>query len=452
MSKKKRRKNKTPQTEILKKWLECGTSCADIGTYQVEEYDSMYERVEEYKKTLPAFSYVSGMFINYIFADGMSAGSVEENKVLNDFRFRQNEQGTTNNDVLRDAIRMAHCEYGECGLRWYKGNVYLYESGTYAPLLQRKDGIEYTLAYLATENGEMISEPKYEIEDFSWISDGMTLGDIENHYKDQGLLLLDHSEFVNLRNVTSKMNGEPPLERDRLRLDLLVSAYRRLNYDINYDGPGRLLFQMQDGFVSGGDNEISTTAVINAPNRKEKDDLLTQEVARIMTDIKESGSDAAIAMSSGFKQPIHLPRTTKATEFLEWIDQDVEIIADVIGLPPSLLEEGQLSGNVSMTRIVDNAMTEAIVPLREHYASQISPMLSSNLGVPKVYFDKYKLQSEESDAQKWIKVATTMQQLNTIDDPAVKEVVREFAAMLKQDILDSSGQVIELNVKEKENE
>ena len=449
MSKKKKKKNKNkqiklakdPALQILEKMLKCG-NCADAGDFAQRNFDDATERVDYCVKNLPGVEKAEEQFINYIFADGMSAGGVSEDAKLNDFRFRVNEQGVTNNSVLRDAIKYAHCRYGECGIRWKEGNIYLYKAGTYAPLVKKEEGIEEVVAYIATKDGKSIVDREYNLKNVP-----VGLDNIVKYFDEQGLIMFDKSEFVNLRNDTSNLHGTPPLERDKLRIDLLINVYERLNYDVTFDGPGRLLMPVKSGYVGDEDNEVSTTKIIKTVgNAQQRNNDALDEVERIAKDIKESSSDAVIAVSDGFKEPIKLPRVTKATEFLEWLEEkEGKILSDIIGLPPSLLEEGELSGNVSMTRIVDNAMLNSVVPLREKYASQFSPLISPKLEVQKTYFSTYVLQSEESPTQKWLKVATTMQQLNTIEDiPLVKEVIETYAEMLLYDTHDSVGGIVEL--------
>lgn len=434
--------------KVLRKMLECG-NCSDAGDFKERGFDSATDRVDYCFENLPGFKKVEEQFINYIFSDGISAGGVSEDKKLDAFRFRLNEQDTTNNSVLRDAIKLAHCRYGECGIRWKDGNIYLYMAGTYAPLTATEDGITKVYAYIATKDGSKISESQYDIKDLSF-----GLDDIEEHFNKRGLIVLDPSEFVNLRNDTSKLHGAPPLERDKLRVDLLINVYERLNYDVTFDGPGRLLMPVKSGYINSEDNEVSTTEIIRQAGAtlgsKNKDAL--DEIERIATDIKDSSSDAVIAVSDGFGTPIHLPRVTKASEFLEWLEKkEGKILADLIGFPPSLFEEGELSGNVSMTRIVDNAMMNSVIPSREHYANQFSPLISPKLGLQKTYFGEYVLQSEESPTQKLMKVATSMQQLNTIEDvPEVKEVIRTLAKMIDYAFHDSVGGVVELSEEKKE--
>lgn len=460
MSKKKKKKRREyekkqdPAVKVLKDMLDCNTACGDIGDFEPFEEISGHEHVDYCVKHLPGYSFVENQFINYIFSDGLSAGGTAEDNILNGFLYRLNDQNMTNISVLRDAVRMAHCRYGECGIRWKEGNIYLYKSGTYAPLISTDEGIETIVAYVATTDGSVISEKEQEIKELEWISKTLNLNQIERWYREHDMILLDKSEFVSLRNDTSTLHGEAPLERDRLRVDLLISVYERLNYDVNYDGPGRILFPVKNGYVNDDENDISTGRIVRMMSEKDRtNSSALKEIERITKDIRDSSSDAAIAISNGFGEPIHLPRVTKATEFLEWIQtREGEILADIIELPPSLLEEGELSGNVSMERIVDNAMENSIIPHRIHYSSQFSPMLSQHLGLEKVFFGKYKPKSEESDTQKYTKITAAIQALAIANDkeklPEITNVIRSFAEMLDYATHDSLGDVVELSIED----
>lgn len=453
MSKKKNKKKniqkkvaKDDRFEVLKQMLACG-GCGDAGQYVEHEFRNPTERVEYCVENLPAYGKAEEQFVNYLFSDGMGAGGVTEDAKLDAFRFRNNAQNATNNSILRTAIKYAHCRYGECGVRWKDGDVYLYKSGTYAPLTIKVDGIDEVLGYIATKNGDLIAENSIDLQD---ILKSKTMAEIEDTFDSQGYILMDKSEFVNLRNDTSQLHGVPPLEKDKLRIDLLISVYERLNYDVDFDGPGRLLFLIENGYLGDENNEVSTSKILQtAKNQRSAAKQGLKEVERIATDIKDSSSDAVIAASKALGQPIHLPRTTKATEFLEWLqEKEGKIIADIIGLPPSLLEEGHLSGNVSMTRIIDNAVLSAIVSYREHYMSQLSPLLSSHLDLAKVYFNKYELQSEESQTAKWSKLSSSIYQLAMAYEKAPSEevmaVINTFAEMLTYDTHDSVGGIVEL--------
>lgn len=440
MSKKKKKKKKTDREKILDQMLHCNTHCEDLGTFDLKKWDTGLEQIDYYLEALPMVKHVQKQLVNYIFSNGMTAGGVEEDNRLNEFLYRTNEQNISNYSVLRDAVGMASV-YGECGIRWFDGNIYTAKSGTYAPVTQVKDGVTEVVAYITSTDGKPIGDKNIELTAVQ------TLDDIRN----LNVILLDRSDFVNLRNDTSSLFGESPFLADQLRLDLLTSVYERLNYDIEYDGTGRILLRPRSGFVSGIDNDISTAEIFNqsmtASNSRRERAL--EEIVRVGQEIKESSSDSVIFLSDVFDDNItQLGRVTKATEFFDWINKEGEIIASVMGLPPSLLEQGELSGNVSMTRIIDNAMLNSIVPWREHYATQFSPMLAGKLGLSKVYFSRYILQSEDSDEQKRLKVTTAIQQLayslEKYDSNEVKNVIDSMAEQLDYSLHDSLGGVVEL--------
>lgn len=443
MSKKKKKK-KNDREKVLEQMLSCDTQCADIGTFIEKEWDNDIDRIDYYLDSLPMIKFVQKQLVNYIFSNGMTAGGVTEDERFHSFLYRNNEQNISNYAVLRDAVGMASV-YGECGIRWHDGDIYLAKSGTYAPITGIVDGVTEVFAYVASADGLPIGNKVIEL------SESNSLAEIKESIERQNLILLDRSDFVNLRNDTSTLYGESPLLKDKLRLDLLITAYERLNYDLKYDGPGRLLLRPRTGYVTGGDNDISTSEIMNqsmaATNSRQKRAL--QEIERVGRAIKESNSDSVILLSDAFDEKIEkLERVTKATEFFDWIGHEGEITASIMGLPPSLLEQGDLSGNVSMTRIIDNAMLNSIVPWREHYATQFSPMIAGKLGLSKIYFCKYALQSEDSDEQKRLKVTTAIQQLayslEKYDSTEVRKVIDSMAEMLDYDLHDSVGGVVEL--------
>lgn len=440
----------TALDELLEDELACNT-CSDIGGFYKRPVKSDHALIEYYLDNLPGIQFVRNQLVNYIFADGLVAGGVEENNKLDKFLFSHNQQSMTNYAVLRDTISLASV-YGESGLRWYKGDVYSVKPGTYAPAVIRQDGIEQIICYFATKDGSLIDSSEFRLDDIEEIVYPLTPENVRRYFYEKGYILLDKSEFVNVRNSTGSFYGESPLLKDRLRLDLLVTAYEILNHDLKYDGPGRLIVRPRTGILSDPEGDTSTAEVVNQSVAaiQQRGERAKRELARVAKEIKESTSSSIIALSSAFDEKIEkLPRVTKATEFFGWLEGEMEIEANVLGLPPSLLEAGDLSGNVSMTRIIDNAMLDTIVPEREKYATQFSPLLAPKLGLSKIYFGKYILQSEESKASARLKVATTIQQLGQLDPdkyPEVKALIGEFVKQLDYDIHDSIGGVVELSL------
>lgn len=430
--------------EVLNNWIECNQVC-DLAKPKARKIEGL-EKADRYMEILPGADYVLTQTLNYIFSNGLTTGSINEDERLNNFLYKVNDRGTTNLHEIRNTIGMA-ISHGHSGLRWKDGNVYQYKWGTYRALTYLQGGVKKNVAYVVSKNGGRVPPFKFDYQNYREFQDFM------RDVNDSNLIFLSPYEFQNIRNDTSEMYGHSPLLSDQERLDLLVAVYEQLNYDIRYDGPGRIIIRPKDGFMGGGDTDISTSELMNSAleSQDEKVDKLKQEAARIAKGIKNSSSDSVIIVSNAFDKDIDkLPRVTKATEFFNWLKNDTMILAQDFGMSPSLLELGGVSGNVSMTSIIDNAMLNSIVPLRERYAMQFSSFLARHLKLSKVYFNLYEMQQQEDENTMRTKVVNIMSLLNSMKDPegntreSALKLFNEFAEMLSENIHNENSQLEEL--------
>lgn len=438
--------------EILESMLECSL-CQDIGKMPRRKWGDGLEKVDEYMRVLPGADYVLAQTLNYMFSNGLTTGSIRQDEILDKFLYKKNGEQTTNKDVLRNTIGMA-TTHGASGLRWLDGNLYQYKWGTYKILTFRRNGICSVLGYLIRKNGDKVPPVKFDFEKYTEYED--FIRDIE----DQDLILLDTKDFMVLRNDTSLPYGHSPLLRDEARLDLLTAVYERLNYDIRYDGPGRIIIRPKDGLLGGDDSTDASTANVlqGALNGqlKNKEQLLL-EAKRVANQIKNSSSDSVIVLSNAFDKDIdHLERVTKATEFFTWIKNDTLLLAQDFGMAPSLLELGGVSGNVSMTSIISTAMRNTIVPLREKYSEQFSSFIASHLGVDKIYFNKYEMvEAGDVDTMR-TKYVNMLSLLNAMRmdgndgtqqiQPLAQALFNDMAAMLSENIHNETGALEELTM------
>ena len=436
--------------EILESMLKCN-ACNDIGSMPKTKWGKGLSKVDEYMRVLPGADYVLTQTLNYMFSNGLTTGSIKDDEALKKFLYRKNDRQTLNKDELRNAIGMA-ITHGASGLRWKDGNIYQYKWGTYRVLKIKRDGIEAVLGYIIRKDGDRVPPVKFNFDKYNEYED--FIRDLD----DQDLMLLDTNEFMVIRNDTSLTYGHSPLLADEARLDLLTAVYERLNYDIRYDGPGRIIIRPKDGLAGGDDNnDVSTANVLQGAlqgQQKTKEAILA-EATRVAKQIKKSSSDSVIVLSNMFSDKIeHLERVTKATEFFTWIKNDTLVLAQDFGMAPSLLELGGVSGNVSMTSILDTAMTNSIVPLRERYAEQFSEFISYRLGCEKVYFDKYEMDQREDENTMRTKVVNMMSLLNAmrIDgqdgerqiQPLAQQLFDDFAQMLSDNIHNELDQLEKL--------
>ena len=438
--------------EILESMLEC-SNCTDIGKMPRRKWGDGLEKVDEYMRVLPGADYVLAQTLNYMFSNGLTTGSIKQDEILDKFLYKKNGEQTTNKDVLRNTIGMA-TTHGASGMRWLDGNLYQYKWGTYKVLTFKRNGIKQVVGYLINKNGEKVPPVKFDFDKYTEYEDFI------RDLADQDLILLDTKDFMVLRNDTSLTYGHSPLLRDEARLDLLTAVYERLNYDIRYDGPGRIIIRPKDGLLGGDDATDASTANVlqGALNGQLKNkEALLAEAKRVANQIKNSSSDSVIVLSNAFDKDIdHLERVTKATEFFTWIKNDTLLLAQDFGMAPSLLELGGVSGNVSMTSIISTAMRNTIVPLREKYSEQFSSFIASHLGVEKIYFNKYEMvEAGDVDTMR-TKYVNMLSLLNAMRvdgndgtqqiQPLAQELFNDMATMLSENIHNETGALEELTL------
>lgn len=431
------------EQKVLSDMITCGTTCGDLKKPGKLERDFTVAEIDELLRDLPGVDYVLRRMLNYIFSNGLTTGQESDDKAKLDpwLYERKNRSGATNYEVLKAVIGQA-LVYGECGLRLYDGNLYAYKRGTFGTLLSEEDGISEVVGYFIREDGKPI-EKDMDTSEWDVFSQWTN---IYNYFDEYGMIFLDPTEFVAVRNDTTYLHGYSPFERDQERLDLLSAVYERLNYDINYDGTGRIVLRPKDGFITGDDNDVSTGAILDNSigAQEQRNEDAQREIRRVAEAIKESSSDSVILLSNAFSDKIeHLPRVTKATEFFTWLEQDTVIIAQILGMSPTLLEVGKLHGNVSVEKIIDNAMLNTIIPIREGFAVQFSKLIADHLKVEKIYFDKYDLEQIQDENEMRAKVASMIKDLSTAQKASPSDnlgkLIDEVTNYLRSSIYDDNG-------------
>lgn len=400
--------NKEYLDDVLDDMNNCVSPCVDIPQTCPPRAGKTVD-INWLVENLPGMNYIKNRALNYIFSNGLTAGGKDDDKKLDHWLYEQkNDIGSSNYLVLREAIGTA-IVYGECGLRMYNGNLYKYERGHFGILYRKIDGVQRIEGYFIQEEGEAIEG---DIDRKDW-EEWHTIEDIFTWFKEQKLILLDPGEFTNLRNETAYLHGLSPLLQDKQRIKLLLSVYERLNYDIEYDGPGRIILHAKSR--SENEEEVSATGQFqnnSGPAIAQRFKNAMLEAKRFLRDLKNSKSDSVLMLSDGFEKDItHLPRVTKATEFMTWLEGEGTVMAQILGMSSVLVEVGKWSGNVSMEKVIDDAMVNTIVPLREMYAVQFSQMICNHLGVGKVYFDKYDMKQAEDENVARQKIAGVIRDL-----------------------------------------
>lgn len=423
----------------------CDSTCVDIG--QLKDLNKMPElqKMHFMARNLPALDYVVEMFSNYMFSNGLTTGDEQQDVKLKAWLYSSNGLGATNYDTLRECVKQSKV-FGECGL-WLDGDeLRAIHKGYYACVVKQEYGNKYVVAYLVRKDGEMV-DPSIDQTSIYAILSGQTVEQVIDSYTTSGYMVIDTDHFVNVRNDTSYIHGSSPLLSDIQRLTLLIAVYQRLNVDINYDGPGRIILRPKDGYYEGGANPVSTTEVMNQSGMAQNDryQKARLEAKRVAKQIKDSSSDSVILLSNAFSENVkELPRVTKATEFFSWISNACEIIAQDMGMRPVLVDAGETNGNISMESRIDDAILNSIIPQREKYSIQFSKMISSHIGVTKIFFDKYSLQQIQDTNDERLKISNMVASLSSSyaknPNEDIQKVINHMLEMLDTSLMSDDGE------------
>lgn len=429
---------------ILNSLLECNSYCTH--GFCLTKYKDEHEDILYLIKNLPTLPYVMDNYMNFMFSNNLTTGNEEQDeKILKPFLYRKNAKGVTNYSVIREGVKNMLL-FGKSGIRWLslEDGIVIVDSNRYVSLMREDTeyyGFRRTVAYaMSVDETKPITlgTSPINLDENEFMESGRILTE------DKSIMVVLPEDFINLRTDVSKENGVSRLREDRQRLDLLASVYQRLNYDIEYDGPGRLIFWLKDNFLDGGSIEMSANEVLDKTQGAKdlRAERARKEVEQMANQIKNSSSDNVILASSFFDDMDHIPRVTKATEFLEYLQmKEGSIVAQCLGITPELIGLGDVSGNVSMEKIIDNAMMNVIIPLRENIATQFSPMLSRKLGVDKIYFNKYEAQYNVDRSSERYKDSLSVNQLvqalqsteeegNTISDEMKSKIEEALIVVL----------------------
>ncbi|HDT7379383.1 TPA: hypothetical protein ACN3BD_000968 [Enterococcus faecalis] len=410
--------------KVLNDMLKC-SDCGHSFTLDNVRKKDIDQLIDFFIHNLPAVKYVSEQLVNYIFSNNLTTGDEEQDKKLDLFMYSNNIEGKKNLTVLKEAVTESIL-YGKSGIRYLSRDDGLVNvsHNNYATLLKLNNtylGFNDVIGYLINSN------PKEKMfNDIKKLNDDRFFDDFDYEnglitLNDRKLVFETKNNFINLRRNTTKEEGESPFEYDRQRVGLIYSVYSRLNYDVEYDGVGRLLLRLEKDIseLPQGTTEMFKETESENETQIKKIKAEVEAVAKL---IKNSDKTSVIALSNVFGEVERLQRDTRSVEFFNWLEKDVEMIAQVFGINPPLINAGRNSGNISQEKIIDNAMLNTIIPLREQFALQISNMIAPKIGVERIFFDKYEMKQKEDETDKLNKLTNAINTLNNIDSDEAKEL------------------------------
>lgn len=400
---------------------ECGGDCAMDRYFNAEYKDRLVfqssgfrgtpvgenlEDIERLSLDLPDVDYILDNIVNYMFTNYLTTEDFDKDKVLRDYLYKLNFNGQRNYDVLKQVAK-GYRKYGYYGLlNTGEGLVGIHPKDILACVIDypKKPVLRQTLTYLIKNTNTYITPydrktgnnrpvTDYSPEDIQKI--------IENpeEYKNE-VLVVTEKEFACVRIDTSQVFCMSPLLKDRKRVELILNILNRMNYDISRNGIGTIALQAKDtleeqieesveqgtSFSSGELLDMGRTA------KGERTKKIIEDMNAFAEKLSETEFNDAIVYSGNFQNLEQLERDTKATDFLDYLSQYVPaIICQMLGVPARLFDLNKTVSNIGTYSIIDNAMKNTIIPMRDHFLGQVIHILQNATNLSEhIKFDSYE--------------------------------------------------------------
>jgi len=400
---------------------ECGGDCAMDRYFNAEYKDRLVfqssgfrgtpvgenlEDIERLALDLPDVDYILDNIVNYMFTNYLTTEDFDKDKVLRDYLYRLNFNGQRNYDVLKQVAK-GYRKYGYYGLlNTGEGLVGIHPKDILACVIDypKKPVLRQTLTYLIkntnvfvtpydrkTGNNRPVTD--YSAEDIQKI--------IENpeEYKNEVLVVTD-KEFACVRIDTSQVFCMSPLLKDRKRVELILNILNRMNYDISRNGIGTIALQAKDTLEEQIEESVEQGTAFSGGElldmgrtaKGERTKKIIEDMNAFAEKLSETEFNDAIVYSGNFQNLEQLERDTKATDFLDYLSQYVPaIICQMFGVPARLFDLNKTVSNIGTYSIIDNAMKNTIIPMRDHFLGQVIHILQNATNLSEhIKFDSYE--------------------------------------------------------------
>jgi len=400
---------------------ECGGDCAMDRDFNAEYKDRLVfqssgfrgtpvgenlEDIERLALDLPDVDYILDNIVNYMFTNYLTTEDFDKDKVLRNYLYRLNFNGQRNYDVLKQVAK-GYRKYGYYGLlNTGEGLVGIHPKDILACVIDypKKPVLRQTLTYLIKNTNVFVTPYDRKtgnnrpVTDYS-ADDIQKIIENPEEYKNEVLVVTD-KEFACVRIDTSQVFCMSPLLKDRKRVELILNILNRMNYDISRNGIGTIALQAKDtleeqieesveqgtSFSSGELLDMGRTA------KGERTKKIIEDMNAFAEKLSETEFNDAIVYSGNFQNLEQLERDTKATDFLDYLSQYVPaIICQMFGVPARLFDLNKTVSNIGTYSIIDNAMKNTIIPMRDHFLGQVIHILQNATNLSEhIKFDSYE--------------------------------------------------------------
>lgn len=364
------------------------------------------EEIERLALDLPDVDYILDNIVNYMFTNSLTTDNFEKDETLRKYLYGQNFNGQRNYDVLKHVAK-GYRKYGYYGiLATEDGLVGIHPKDILACVIDypKMPVLRQNLTYLI-KKGDYYRTPYVQKTGNPRVATDYSEEDIKDilehpdRYKDE-VMVVTSDEFTCVRLDTSQVFCMSPLLKDRKRVELILNILNRMNYDISRNGIGTIALQAKDtleeqieesveqgsAFSSGELLDMGRTA------KAERTQKIVEDMNAFAEKLSETEFNDAIVYSGNFQNLEQLERDTKATDFLDYLSQYVPaIICQMLGVPARLFDLNKTVSNIGTYSIIDNAMKNTIIPMRDHFLGQIVNLLQHATGLEEhIKFDSYE--------------------------------------------------------------
>lgn len=400
---------------------ECGGDCAMDRYFNAEYKDRLVfqssgfrgtpvgenlEDIERLALDLPDVDYILDNIVNYMFTNYLTTEDFDKDKDLRDYLYSLNFNGQRNYDVLKQVAK-GYRKYGYYGLlNTGEGLVGIHPKDILACVIDypKKPVLRQTLTYLIKNTNTFITPYDRKtgnnrpVNDYS-AEDIQKILENPEEYKNEVLVVTD-KEFACVRIDTSQVFCMSPLLKDRKRVELILNILNRMNYDISRNGIGTIALQAKDTLEEQIEESVEQGTAFSGGElldmgrtaKGERTKKIIEDMNAFAEKLSETEFNDAIVYSGNFQNLEQLERDTKATDFLDYLSQYVPaIICQMFGVPARLFDLNKTVSNIGTYSIIDNAMKNTIIPMRDHFIGQVVHILQNASGLSEhIKFDSYE--------------------------------------------------------------
>lgn len=400
---------------------ECGGDCAMDRYFNAEYKDRLVfqssgfrgtpvgenlEDIERLALDLPDVDYILDNIVNYMFTNYLTTEDFDKDKVLRDYLYKLNFNGQRNYDVLKQVAK-GYRKYGYYGLlNTGEGLVGVHPKDILACVIDypKKPVLRQTLTYLIKNTNTYITPYDRKtgnnrpVNDYS-AEDIQKILENPEEFKNEVLVVTD-KEFACVRIDTSQVFCMSPLLKDRKRVELILNILNRMNYDISRNGIGTIALQAKDTLEEQIEESVEQGTAFSGGElldmgrtaKGERTKKIIEDMNAFAEKLSETEFNDAIVYSGNFQNLEQLERDTKATDFLDYLSQYVPaIICQMFGVPARLFDLNKTVSNIGTYSIIDNAMKNTIIPMRDHFLGQVIHILQNATNLSEhIKFDSYE--------------------------------------------------------------